>query len=562
MDELHSHTGETVAESTPSTLRKPRGFHPWEAIDYFVARHSSLLAFLIIVVLVILAWHHRFVQDDAFISFRYAKNLIDGKGLTWNAGERVEGYTNFFWTLLIAAGMDFGMDPVVWSEILGMSCFIITLVATYSIAVRLFGKRSESLLAIVLLGTNYTFICYATGGLETQLQAMLCAVAAYMTMRTERASMPIWSTALLSVVLSVAMLTRLDSSIFCFIFFAAALATLIRKESESRHRQVLQSVALILPLLLIVGTWFTWKLAYYGNILPNTYFIKASSDTSLGRGLNFLYIFFKSYIFWPFAFLFFYGGREILRAGRRSILLMSWIVLLWMAYTVKVGGDFMEFRFLVPVLPFFFIILTWLLFTTLQIRLLRLAGVLFVLYGSFHHAESFRYTLDDRIEPIADLQGHLYDPDQHWVAIGQTLGEAFGKDPSVTIATTAAGAIPYYSSLRAVDMLGLNDTWVARNGVLISSVPGHQRIAPMEYLLERNVNLVISHPLVLPLETTSTQLPMLPAVIPGRSVSYRVIEIPLDDHYKFVALYLHPHPAVDAAIGRNGWTVREISGQK
>lgn len=35
------------------------------------------------------------VQEDAFISFRYARNLVDGHGLVFNPGERVEGYTNF-----------------------------------------------------------------------------------------------------------------------------------------------------------------------------------------------------------------------------------------------------------------------------------------------------------------------------------------------------------------------------------------------------------------------------------------------------------------------------------
>src|SRR5690242_18166607 len=44
------------------------------------------------------------VFDDAFISFRYVRNLLDGHGLVWNVGERVEGYTNFLWVMLVAAG--------------------------------------------------------------------------------------------------------------------------------------------------------------------------------------------------------------------------------------------------------------------------------------------------------------------------------------------------------------------------------------------------------------------------------------------------------------------------
>src|SRR5438552_16124392 len=48
-----------------------------------------------------LAW----TSDDAYISFRYARNLVDGLGLVYNAGERVEGYSNFLWTLWSALGL-------------------------------------------------------------------------------------------------------------------------------------------------------------------------------------------------------------------------------------------------------------------------------------------------------------------------------------------------------------------------------------------------------------------------------------------------------------------------
>ncbi|HXF48671.1 MAG TPA: hypothetical protein VNL73_04495, partial [Verrucomicrobiae bacterium] len=46
--------------------------------------------------------HFDVLQDDAFISFRYIRNFLDGHGLVFNVGERVEGYTNFFWIMLLA----------------------------------------------------------------------------------------------------------------------------------------------------------------------------------------------------------------------------------------------------------------------------------------------------------------------------------------------------------------------------------------------------------------------------------------------------------------------------
>src|SRR5689334_20676260 len=57
--------------------------------------------------------------DDAFICYRYAKNLIEGRGLVFNAGERVEGYTNPLFTLGLAAAIALGAEPRVASMAAG-----------------------------------------------------------------------------------------------------------------------------------------------------------------------------------------------------------------------------------------------------------------------------------------------------------------------------------------------------------------------------------------------------------------------------------------------------------
>src|SRR5437016_4516561 len=59
-----------------------------------------------------------FVTDDAYISFRYARSLAERGELTFNPGERVEGYTNFLWTVLLAAGIKLGVKPELSSRLL------------------------------------------------------------------------------------------------------------------------------------------------------------------------------------------------------------------------------------------------------------------------------------------------------------------------------------------------------------------------------------------------------------------------------------------------------------
>ena len=59
------------------------------------------------------------VCDDSFISFRYAENLVSGHGLVYNVGERVEGYSNLLWTLLVALWMRLGFDPIRAAQAMG-----------------------------------------------------------------------------------------------------------------------------------------------------------------------------------------------------------------------------------------------------------------------------------------------------------------------------------------------------------------------------------------------------------------------------------------------------------
>jgi len=86
--------------------------------------HRRLLAAGVLLVLAgVLAGHSLyfdFVCDDAFISFRYADNLVHHGELNFNPGQRVEGYTSFLWTVLIAAGIGLGLGPVPWSLGLGL----------------------------------------------------------------------------------------------------------------------------------------------------------------------------------------------------------------------------------------------------------------------------------------------------------------------------------------------------------------------------------------------------------------------------------------------------------
>ena len=84
--------------------------------------------------------------------------------------------------------------------------------------------------------------------------------------------------------------------------------------------------------------------------------------------------------------------------------------------------------------------------------------------ASWGHKRTWRLPLG--VETFRTLNAHLYLP-ENWIGIGRRLDDLFSDDP-IKIAVTAAGAVPYYSKLPAVDMLGLTDSWIAHNGPVIS----------------------------------------------------------------------------------------------
>src|SRR5262245_45121174 len=96
---------------------------PAAAPVYWIAALAALLFALAA------AWRRQGVSDAAFISFRYAENLFRGLGLVFNPDERVEGYSNFLWTLGTTLGLRLGADPERWTIHVGIVCYLASVAA-------------------------------------------------------------------------------------------------------------------------------------------------------------------------------------------------------------------------------------------------------------------------------------------------------------------------------------------------------------------------------------------------------------------------------------------------
>jgi hypothetical protein len=126
------------------------------------------------ITLVVHSLQFNFVTDDAYISFVFSRNFAEHGELTFNLGDRVEGYTNFSWTVLLGLLMKLGIAPELSSRVLGTLCAIGTLYVAMRTMDRALGRRSVwAVLPAFLLAWSSGFACWTSGGLETQLFTLL-----------------------------------------------------------------------------------------------------------------------------------------------------------------------------------------------------------------------------------------------------------------------------------------------------------------------------------------------------------------------------------------------------
>ena len=545
------------------------------------------------------AWHNRFFQDDAYISLIYARNWIEGHGLVFNPGVRVEGYTNFLWTVLMALPLRLGWDPIGFSYGIGLGCFAVTLLLCYRLARRLSGRDGTGLYAVALLGTNYTFSAYATGGLETQLQTTLVtAVLAWTFAGPAREDWTSGACACWSAGAALAVLTRLDSAV---ILLAPGLLVL----HAAWRRRGASVAALLGTFALLVGPWLVWKWHYYGALVPNTFHAKVVGLPLL-RGAWYVALFFLLYLlFIPLLFdvaALWRVGRDLwarrisehgwsgptpprqpgrlrsldapalpndapqMRRIAQPVLLAHLPVGLWIVYMIAVGGDFMEFRFLVPVLP-----VTMAIFAVaMGASRLRYAVLTALVVASCLHAWTFDASPWKRgLASVPELQGYVAG-ERSWCRIGAMLNREFRETPDIRIAVTPAGALPYYARLPVLDMLGLNEPYVARHGAYLSDRPGHRRIATIAYLRAQDVNLVIGHPTLVRRNAQpaaySTRGAFVKEMFGFRAMPdpeslpacARMIEIPFSRDESLLAIYLMPHPGIEDKIVSHGWRLAPL----
>ena len=468
----------------------------------------AAVAAIAVAVGVAVACRRAWVCDDAFISFRYADNLVDGLGLVFNAGERVEGYTNLLWTLFIALGLRLGSDPEVWAVVWGLLFWAGTLILLAMATRRNDADGRPTLpLAAMAAAVHLELATFATGGLETPLFTFL-VLAGFVLLRdavtTRRAVQA-------GLVVGLAALTRPDGAVF----FVVGLPYLVWVARPALHRVAGFAGAfasLWIPMTL-------WRLSYYGDWLPNTYYAKSADLAWWSQGFTYLGLYFAKYWMLLLAFpalgLLAWrarattGGAEPCRRSFREASLALGMAGAYGVLVARVGGDFMFARLLLPVTPLLLVVIEEALRSTAVRRPRVGVAAAVALTLAVATARSPFSRPGQFISGIADEWDYYnrFAPDwgawsHHRAMVLQRMFRGLG----VRVAFLAAEArMVYYARFPvAVECeTGLTDRVVARQPLSSRHRVGHEKKAPVPYILEQRKLHFIR-----PSEANSPDLPL------------------------------------------------------
>jgi arabinofuranosyltransferase len=460
--------------------------------------------------LLLFAWRatsYGLLADDAFITFRYADHLAHGLGLSYNAGERVEGTSSLLWTLLLAAGSRMGLAPPDLAPVLGVVCGALCLAIVYGAARRILGcPRGAAFAGVAVLGQNPSFAFWSASGMETAAFALLL-VASWSLVCSPVVEKP-RGAVLLAAVASLLGLVRPEG------LAAAVIVPVGLLSRRVGRRPVLLATGLS---WLCVAAVLVWRWAVYGVLLPNPVYAKmAPTAASVGRGLGYLWAFLRDDgVIWLLPLVL------LAHFGKRPAAILAGIVLGYSALVVMAGGDGLyRYRLMAHLMPL--------------IALGAADGLGRLWRASPRWATASGLLVAGAILSPLFQRGFFRDVpveqvrqwEERWDRVGRALRACVPS--GAVLATNVAGRVPYRSRLRSIDLLGLTDATIARSSVsdFGKGYAGHERADP-DYVVARRPDLVY--------------LSVLDGMPPGLSCSVRASAAALrrGSLFRYAALFDH-----------------------
>ncbi|MGW0250748.1 flagellar motor control protein ZomB [Nocardia goodfellowii] len=316
-------------------------------------------------------WNRRWIADDGLIVLRTIRNLLAGNGPVFNAGERVEANTSTAWTYLVwffSWVTQARLEYVVLGIALTMS--ILAVIFAMLGSARLWGGTTSALLlpaGVLVYVALPPSRDYATSGLESGLVICWIGLLWWLMMRWARADrvrMP----ALFGLVF-LAGLAPLIRPEMTLVGALALLMIFLAPMPESRLRPIFLRAFIVAVAGLVPLGYQIWRMGYYGLPYPNTAVAKDAGGAKWSQGFTYLWDFAGPYhLYLPVLLLLVVGVlaarlrrthgerqswtvrrfREWLRSPGAVVTMVIGAGLLLAVYALRVGGDFMHGRMLLP----------------------------------------------------------------------------------------------------------------------------------------------------------------------------------------------------------------------
>jgi arabinofuranosyltransferase len=374
-----------------------------------------------------------YTNDDAFIFFRYARNLAQGQGAVFNPGERVEGFTSPAWVAILAAAGLARFDLVWTGKLLGVVAALLATLLFYRAAGHAFG-RGIGFACALGLATQQLFLSWIGSGMDVALFLLFQCVLITLFVDESPPSVALLVTA-------AGVFIRPEASLLLAIYWALFLWKAAR---EGRWWPPLGFAA---GALVLAALPFALRWAYYQELLPNTYYAK--SLFTVEDGLRYI------------RDLVHYLGIPLIAVAIAGALMAArsqpWLVVclgVLTGYIVMVGGDVLSFRFGLFLVP-------WLMLA---------AGACFARippsWRGVAVGAGMSLLVVQSMRQMSTTSGEYFSQDGHLYVVNNARG-MFETDarageylaaharPGDLLVTDNIGAVGYLSRLPVLDAYGL-----------------------------------------------------------------------------------------------------------
>jgi hypothetical protein len=394
-----------------------------------------------------------FTQDDAFISYRYAQHALDGHGLVFNVGERVEGYTNFLWVVWLilcgVLGVDF--DPA--AKVLGLASGIGMIVLAALLSRRAWnqihdkGGHWAGFAGAIIVGVNGSLAYWAVSGLETAFFGFLITLSVWLW---------IDKSPLTPVSLALATMTRPEGGLVWLVLVGCEFLL---------GRDLRRTLMLFGVTALLLAPFGVFKLLYYGFLLPNPFYAKTGFAWEyVQSGLEYAGFFLQHYMLYGFMLIPIGVAVWKLPSRWKAVPILF---LVYAAYIVTVGGDVLRpHRFFMPLIPVMVAAImageAWLPAFARRYPLPYIPTALVI-------AALLTISFTKPREILTSTRNLELGLIQKMTTIADYLRRI--DDRPFTIAVSTIGKIAYdLPGRRIIDMLGLTDSTIARHP---ETIPGN-----------------------------------------------------------------------------------------